>query len=70
MLGGYVVSGRLHLNDVPSDFYLEDPGTATNPFKSKSGQGQSAEVRFKTGSATIRKTDADRIGAFVETWVR
>jgi hypothetical protein len=69
-LGGYVVSGRLHLDDVPSDFYLEDPGTATNPFKSKSGQGQSAEVRFKTGSATIRRTDAHRIGAFVETWVR
>ena len=68
-LGGYVVSGRLHLDDVPSDFYYEDPGLATSPFKAKSGQGQSAEVHFKTGSAAVRNTDKDRVSEFIEAWV-
>ena len=69
-LGGYVVSGRLSLDNVPSDFYYEDPGWATNPFKAKSGHGESAQVNFKTGSAAVRKTDKDRVLEFIETWVR
>jgi hypothetical protein len=69
-LGGYVVTGPLSLNNIPSDFYYEDPGTATSPFKAKSGQGQSAEVHFKTGSAAVGTSDKDRVREFIAAWVR
>jgi hypothetical protein len=69
-LGGYVVTGPLRLDSVPSDYYYVDPGTATSPFKAKSGEGQSAEVHFRTGSAAVGKSDKDRVSEFIETWVR
>jgi hypothetical protein len=69
-LGGYVVTGPLRLDSVPSDYYYVDPGTATSPFKAKSGEGQSAEVHFRTGSSAVGKSDKDRVREFIATWVR
>ena len=69
-LASYLVSGKLHLHNVPSDTYYVDAGTTSVPYKHKSGWGESVQVMFKTESARIAPSDRQRVEQFVDTWAR